>query len=86
MDLFTEFRSHVDDNFKDLCNNYQLQIDRMLNTENYVEKYLPIYINRQFIEVMDIVLMKKQQVKYKKYNEFKMPMLMEAMFNDNGIP
>jgi hypothetical protein len=27
--------------------------------ENYVEKYLPIYINRQFSEVMDIVLMKK---------------------------
>jgi hypothetical protein len=38
------------------------------------------------MEVMDIVLMKKQQVKYKKYNDFKMPMLMEAMFNDNGIP
>jgi hypothetical protein len=25
-------------------------------------------------------------VKYKKYNEYKMPMLMEAMFRDNGIP
>jgi hypothetical protein len=31
----------------------------MLNTENYVEKYLPIYINRQLTEVMDIVLLKK---------------------------
>jgi hypothetical protein len=35
---------------------------------------------------MDIVLLKKQLTKYKKYNEFKMPMLMEAMFRDNGIP
>ena len=54
--------------------------------ENYVEKYLPIYINRQFIEVMEIVLMKKQMVKYRKYNDYKMPMLMEAMFRDNGMP
>jgi hypothetical protein len=54
--------------------------------ENYVEKYLPIYINRQMTEVMDIVLLKKQLGKYKKYNEFKMPMLMEAMFTDNGLP
>jgi hypothetical protein len=59
VDLFNEFKTHVDDNFKDLCNNYQLQIDRVLNMENYVEKYLPIYINRQLNEVMDIVLMKK---------------------------
>ena len=35
---------------------------------------------------MDIVLMKKQMTKYRKYNEYKMPMLMEAMFRDNGIP
>ena len=35
---------------------------------------------------MEIVLLKKQLTKYKKYNEFKMPMLMEAMFRDNGIP
>ena len=30
--------------------------------------------------------MKKQMVKYRKYNDYKMPMLMEAMFRDNGMP
>ena len=44
--LFEEFRAHVDETFKDLASNYQIQIDRMLNMENYVEKYIPIYINR----------------------------------------
>ena len=56
---FEDFRKHVDQAFSDLAANYQTQIDRMLNTENYVEKYLPIYINRQLTEVMDIVLLKK---------------------------
>ena len=56
---FESFKKHVDETFSDLAANYQSQIDRMLNMENYVEKYLPIYINRQMTEVMDIVLLKK---------------------------
>lgn len=58
----------------------------MLNTENYVEKYLPIYMQRQSAEVMEIILNKKQFIKFKKYNEFKVPILMQAMFDDNGLP
>ena len=35
---------------------------------------------------MEIILLRKQQNKFKKYNEYKIPLLMSAMFSDNGIP
>jgi len=28
---------------KEITENYGLQVDRMLNNENYLEKYTPIY-------------------------------------------
>lgn len=37
-------------------------------------------------EVLDVVLTKKQHSKLKKYNEFKIPILMQEMFSDNGLP
>ena len=58
----------------------------MLNTENYVEKYLPIYMQRQISETFDAVLKRKQKKKLVKFNEVKVPVLMHAMFNDYGIP
>ena len=67
-----------------MINNYQEQIDRMLNNENYVEKYLPIYFQRQITETFEQVLKKRQMKKLEKYNEVKMPLLLSAIFEDFG--
>ncbi len=58
----------------------------MLNTENYIEKYLPLFCQRELTEVLEVVLPKKQQYQLKKYNDFKIPILMHALFEDNGLP
>ena len=54
----------------------------MLNNENYVEKYVPIYTQRMISEALDYVLKKKQKKKLQKFNEIKMPLLMQVIFND----
>lgn len=41
--VHNEFKAFMEGNLRDMTGNYQLQIDRMLNTENYIEKYLPLF-------------------------------------------
>jgi len=36
--------------------------------------------------VLELVLQKKQLIQLRKYNEFKIPILMHSLFEDNGLP
>jgi ubiquinone biosynthesis protein UbiJ len=44
--VFNSFKENVEAGIRDMLSNYQLQVDRTLNTENYIEKYLPLFFQR----------------------------------------
>eukprot|EP00347_Sterkiella_histriomuscorum_P011845 403370885 len=81
-----EFKQQLEDRLQALTENYGAQIDRMLNNENYVEKYAPIYTQRMINDTLEQILKKKQKKKLIKYNEIKMPLLLQPIFDDLGIP
>ena len=56
---FSTFKTTIEQKFVKLTDNYKDQIDRMLNNENYVEKYIPIYNQRMITEALEHVLKKK---------------------------
>ena len=58
----------------------------MLNNENYLEKYTPIYTQRMINDTLEQILKRKQKKKLIKYNEIKMPLLLQPIFEDVGIP
>lgn len=76
----------LDEKLVALADNFSVQVDRMLNNENYVQKYIPMYVQRQLNENFDQVLKRSQLKKLAKYMEIKMPLLMAPMFEDDGIP
>ena len=44
--IHKDVKENIESAIRDMASNYQLQIDRMLNTENYIEKYLPLFFQR----------------------------------------
>jgi hypothetical protein len=40
---FLKTKTETEKGLREMTTNYQVQIDRALNTENYIEKYLPLY-------------------------------------------
>lgn len=86
LSTYEGFKSMMEDKFVKLTENYRDQIDRMLNNENYVEKYVPVYTQRMINESLEYVLKRKQKKKLLKFNEIKMPLLMQVIFNDQGEP
>ena len=71
---------------KEITENYGLQVDRMLNNENYLEKYTPIYTQRMINETLEYVVKRTEKKKLLKFNEIKMPMLLQPIFDDSGLP
>lgn len=69
-----------------MTENFGISIDRMLNNENYLEKYTPIYTQRMINDTLEQILKRKQKKKLIKYNEIKMPLLLQPIFEDVGIP
>ncbi|CDW87867.1 UNKNOWN [Stylonychia lemnae] len=83
---FNDFRVVMENHMRELTENYGLQVDRMLNNENYLEKYTPIYTQRMINETLEYVVKRTEKKKLLKFNEIKMPMLLQPIFDDSGIP
>ena len=44
--VYLDHRNFIDEHLRIMTDNFAKQVDRMLNNENYIEKYMPIYIQR----------------------------------------
>ena len=54
--VYLDHRNFIDEHLRIMTDNFAKQVDRMLNNENYIEKYMPIYIQRQNTETCEQVL------------------------------
>ena len=85
-ELFTSTISDLDLKIAALASNYNNQVNRMLTNENYIEKYLPVYIQRMINENIECVTSKDNKKKQHHYMELKMPTLIQPIIEDSGEP
>ena len=54
--VYLDHRNFIDEHLRIMTDTFAKQVDRMLNNENYIVKYMPIYIQRQITETCEQVL------------------------------
>lgn len=85
-----EFKVHVEaykTQTKDLMDYNELTRNKVLSCENYLEKYQPLFTQRQIEEVLRYVLTtNKQKYRLKKFSELKNEFLTARILADKGNP
>lgn len=85
-----EFRVHLEgykESNKDLIEFNEITRNKVLSCENYLEKYQPLFTQRQIEEVLRYVLTTaKQKYRLKKYSDLKNEFLTGKILADKGNP
>lgn len=87
---YYDFKTHVD-NYKiqihDLMEYNEMSRNKVLSQENYLEKYQPLFTQRQIEEVLKYVLTSnKHKFKLKKFCDLKNDLFINKILADKGNP
>ncbi len=83
--LSDQFREVTEKDIKRLTEEFVFCANLSRNCANYLEKYIPLSVQRQITEIFDYVFTDRQ-IKWRVnwFNEVKIPMLTAALLTDSG--